>query len=181
MGSFSWYASDTKRAIRSSNPFPVYALRPDGEPLLETDYEGYGEFGGEDIYNLVADWNRQYMAEHPEFVVVQHGGYWDRAKNDFVHNPDKQIREFAWYPVYADLTKTRQDIEQYMKEVHGRATFEYRHIGIELACYDDQNGNLPFPIKLVEKPVPYAAAGMSYLDPAQGWGTEDRFENRSDQ
>ena len=46
MGSFSWYASDTHRAIRSANPFPVYALQPDGEPLLEKRYENNGVFCG---------------------------------------------------------------------------------------------------------------------------------------
>ena len=73
MGSFSWYASDTHRAIRSENPFPVYALRPDGAPFLEESYEGYGVFGGQDIYDLVADWNRKYLAAHPDYMIPQHG------------------------------------------------------------------------------------------------------------
>lgn len=177
MGSFSWYASDTRRAIRSGNynPFPVYALRPDGEPLLETNYEGYGRFGGQDIYDLVADWNRKYLAEHPGFLVVQHGRIWSEENHSFYPAGPKRVDEFDWYPLYADLTKSRKDIERELKE-SGEVFWEYRHIGIEIACYDDQNMNLPYPIKLVEKPVPYAAAAASKSDPGQGWGKEDRFE-----
>lgn len=166
MGSFSWYASDTNRAIRSDEPFPVYVLRPDGEPLLEVEYEGYGVFGGQDIYELVADWNRKYLAEHPEFLIAQYNA------------PPKRVDEFEWYPAYADLSKTRAEVEKELKET--KATFSglYRSIGIAIACYDFQNFSLPFPIKLVEKPVPYQAAGASVGDPEQGWGAMDRFDNR---
>ena len=30
---------------------------PDGTKIKEDDYEGYGVFGGRDIYQLVAEWN----------------------------------------------------------------------------------------------------------------------------
>lgn len=174
MGSFSWIASDTGRGIRSANynPFPVYALRPDGEPLLETEYEGYGEFGGHDIYDLVADWNRKYLAEHPEFLIIQHHGKWSEQLEMWIPEPPKKVCEFEWYPFYADLTNTRKDIEKAVKKLPRNAYFCYRNIGIDVACYDDQNFQLPFPIKLVEIPVPYAAAAASKSDPNQGWGDE---------
>lgn len=174
MGSFSWIASDTGRAIRSSNynPFPVYALRPDGEPLLETDYEGYGVFGDHDIYDLVADWNRKYLAEHPEFLIIQHSRKWSEQLGTYIPDQPKKVCEFEWYPFYANLQNTRKDIEREMKKLPDNKYFWYRHIGIEIACYDDQNFQLPFPIKLVENPVPYAAAAASKGDPNQGWGDE---------
>jgi len=175
MGSFSWYASDTHRAIRSQNPFPVYALRPDGPPLLEDDYCGYGEFGGHDIYDLLADWNRKYLAEHPEFMIPQHGYHWSEECGVYVHAAPQRVDEFQWYPMYADLSKSREEIEQAMQKMTTTG-WEYRYIGIEIGCYDDQNRVLPYPIKLVEYPVPYAAAAASNSDPEQGWGTEDRFE-----
>ena len=175
MGSFSWYASDTKRAIRSENCFTVYALVPDGAPLKETEYEGYGVFGGQDIYDLVADWNRKYLSEHPEFIVPQCGRMWNKEAGAWVPVPAKKVSDFEWYYLYADLSKTRKDIEQEMRGLRGRL-WEYRYIGIDIACYDIQNAVLPYPIKLVENPVPYAAAAASKGDPCQGWGKNDRFE-----
>lgn len=175
MGSFSWYASDTKRAIRSHNPFPVYALLPDGDPLLEKSYEGYGEFGGQDIYELVADWNRKYLAEHPGFLVRQHGHVWSEEMHSYLPVGPKRVDEFPWYPLYADLTKSRKDIERELRET-GTAFWEYRNIGIDIACGDERNMMLPYPIKLVEHPVPYPAAAASKHDPGQGWGKKDRFE-----
>lgn len=174
MGSFSWYASDTKRAIRSHNPFPVYALRPDADPLLETEYDGYGEFGGQDIYDLVADWNRKYLSEHPGFVILPHGHIWSEEMKSYLPIGPKRIDELPWYRFYADLSKTRRDIEIEMRK--SQSYWEYRHIGIEIACYDDRNMILPYPIKLVEHPIPYPAAAASKHDPGQGWGKRDRFE-----
>lgn len=64
MGFFSWKTSDTDRSISnlysSRGTFPVYVLIPKefgGGHLVEKRYEGYGEFGGKDIFNLVAEWN----------------------------------------------------------------------------------------------------------------------------
>jgi len=61
MGLFSWMTCDTNRSIPclySCRPlFPVFVLCPDGTKIEEKVYEGYGEFGGRDIYQLVAEWN----------------------------------------------------------------------------------------------------------------------------
>lgn len=175
MGSFSWYASDTHRAIRSANPFPVYALQPDGEPLLEKRYENNGVFCGKDIYELVADWNRKFLAEHPSFLVFQYGRVRSKDNGAYFPAPPKRVDSFPWYPLYADLTKSRKDIEHELYE-GGEVFWQYRHIGIEIACGDDRNTALPFPIKLVEVSVPYAEAAASKIDPEQGFGRKDRFE-----
>ncbi len=177
MGSFSWYASDTNRAIRSDNPFPVYALQPNGGPLLEVEYEGYGVFGGQDIYDLVADWNRKYLAEHPEFLVLCRGMVTPDKQTAYLDGAPKRVDKFAWYPLYADLSNSRQEIEREMRE--NDDYWEYRDIGIDIACYNERNFSLPFPIKLVEQPVPYFAASASTKDPEQGRGEKDRFEDRA--
>lgn len=61
MGFFSWMTSDTKRSIANTysdrDTFPVYLIKPDGTYIEETDYEGYGTFGGQDVYKLLAEWN----------------------------------------------------------------------------------------------------------------------------
>ena len=61
MGFFSWITSDTNRSISNRyscrETFPVYLLCPDGRKISECRYEGYGVFGGEDAYALLARWN----------------------------------------------------------------------------------------------------------------------------
>lgn len=61
MGFFSWKTSDTDRSISNNSSirgtFPCVMIAPDGRKWVETDYEGYGVFGGKDFYNLVAELN----------------------------------------------------------------------------------------------------------------------------
>jgi hypothetical protein len=61
MGFFSWLTSDTKESIPSTystrRPITVYMLAPDGRRWKETDYEGYGVFGGKDFHELLAELN----------------------------------------------------------------------------------------------------------------------------
>lgn len=133
MGFFSWVTSDTNRSIANSFAnrvtFPVYLLQPNSKPILEEHYEGYGVFGGEDVYALVARWNV------PE-----------RCNGDDDHDRD---------------------------------------IGIEIACYDEQNANLKYPIKLVENVVLYKDAQPSINCPQQGFFydgdddyTDEGYSNR---
>ena len=59
MGQFSWHAQDTNHPIYSTEGYqrPVTLVGPDGQQWTETAYEGYGEFGGKDFYELVAELN----------------------------------------------------------------------------------------------------------------------------
>ena len=57
MGQFSWIAQDTNRSISSENPKPVTMSDNKGNKWTETEYEGYGEFGGKDFYQLLAEMN----------------------------------------------------------------------------------------------------------------------------
>jgi hypothetical protein len=57
MGCFSFITADTKKSIRLDKPFTVYLTAPDGRQWREDEYEGYGEFGGKDIFELVAELN----------------------------------------------------------------------------------------------------------------------------
>lgn len=62
MGFFSWKTQDTNKSIAnkySNEPtFTVYMVNPlTGEQFEEADYEGYGEFGGKDYYELLAEIN----------------------------------------------------------------------------------------------------------------------------
>ena len=62
MGFFSWKTNDTNRSIGNvygdtSKVFTVYMKDDKGNTWIENDYEGYGEFGGKDFYELVAEMN----------------------------------------------------------------------------------------------------------------------------
>ena len=58
---FSFKTSDTKRSIANSfskrKTFEVHLITPDGRVFTEKDYGGYGEFGGKDYYELLAELN----------------------------------------------------------------------------------------------------------------------------
>lgn len=61
MGFFSWITSDTNKSIANNcsarTVFTVHMITEDGQVFTEDDYEGYGEFGGKDIYELIAEIN----------------------------------------------------------------------------------------------------------------------------
>ena len=61
MGFFSWKTCDTDESIANNcSTLPtstVHMIAPDGRVFTEPDYEGYGEFGGKDFYELLAELN----------------------------------------------------------------------------------------------------------------------------
>lgn len=134
MGQFSWITSDThEQVFNDYDKKPAYVLVPKefqheyGEYFEEKDYEGYGVFGGRDVYALVAQWNKP-----------------DECKND----------DGTW--------KTDE---------------ECRRLGIDLACYDEDNASLEYPIKITSKPIPYEWVAPSESDPDQGWHDEEWDED----
>jgi hypothetical protein len=66
-GQFSWMTQDTGQQIGSQdeNKIPVYMFDDKGKYYYESDYDGYGEFGGKDYYDLVAEMNG-YTADDAE-------------------------------------------------------------------------------------------------------------------
>ena len=58
-GQFSWYTQDTYNQIGNHeyNMIDVYMHDNKGNTWFEPEYEGYGEFGGKDYYELLAEMN----------------------------------------------------------------------------------------------------------------------------
>ena len=58
-GQFSWMTQDTGQQIGSQdeNKIPVYMFDDKGKYYYENDYDGYGEFGGMDYYELLDQMN----------------------------------------------------------------------------------------------------------------------------
>lgn len=137
----------------------------------EESYYGYGRFCGQDIYDLVADWNRKWLSEHPE---------WVRPSDIRHHNAAEPVSCKSWYPFYADLSLSREEMMwkwiEAMKQRPGTPEYEgrfgyreYRSIGIHIACYDDDNAALPFPIKIAKNANSvYENCPPSLEDPYQG-------------
>lgn len=118
MGQFSWLDCVTGEPILDDVPRKSYVLVPKafgGGHIEEGCYDGYGHFGGRDVYALVANWN---------------------ASKRCVGDDE-----------------------------------EDRHVGIDIACYDEQNRRLRYPIKITHDPnAVYEGCRASDGDPNQGWG-----------
>lgn len=61
MGFFSWKTNDTNRSINNrfcgKSTFTVILMDDKGGEWCEDFYEGYGDFGGKDFYQLLAEMN----------------------------------------------------------------------------------------------------------------------------
>jgi hypothetical protein len=59
MGQFSWFTHDTNKQIGSEerNTITVYMHDNKGNVWKEEAYEGYGDFGEKDYYELLAEMN----------------------------------------------------------------------------------------------------------------------------
>ena len=164
MGQFSWLDCKTGEQIVDMKPRKSYVLVPrqfGGGHIEETCYEGYGVFGGHDVYDLVADWNRHHMpprAASNEWCKSWFGGE-DGARS-----------------VILDFTADVDDAV--MQERYGKSY--KREIGIVLACSDDDNANLRFPIKITHDPkAVYEWCAPSKSDPNQGWA--DDWDDEEDE
>lgn len=67
MGFFSWNTQDTKKSIPNfysrRQTFPVTMTDNKGNKWHERSYAGYGEFGGKDFYELLAEMNGKATRE----------------------------------------------------------------------------------------------------------------------
>lgn len=146
MGQFSWLDCRTGEQIVDERRKDVFVLIPErfgGGHILEECYDGYGHFGGEDIYELVAKWNKDMI---PEIIR--------RAKNG------------TWKSIPSE--SAMQDMMNYYE---GKPySCPLRYIGIHMACYDSDNFALEFPIKITHyKYCVYERCEASKTDPNQGW------------
>ena len=76
-GQFSWFTHDTDQQIGSEeeNTLPsVYMFDNKGNKWLEKRYEGYGEFGGKDYYELLAQMNGMANPDRSEGITLAFSG-----------------------------------------------------------------------------------------------------------
>lgn len=148
MGQFSWIYSDTEKQVIDNRKADTYLLVPKafqkeyGKAIYESCYDGYGRFGMYDVYNLIPVWNKEMI---PEIIRRIKNGNWQCNVN-------------------------QSDIANLQNFYDGKEIgCELRWLGIVMACYDEDNFALEYPIKITSKEMAYEDASPSKCDPNQGW------------
>lgn len=148
MGQFSWIYSDTNRQLRDDVYKDTYLLVPEkfqrkyGKAIYEECYDGFGHFGNYDVYELIPEWNKEMI---PEIISRVNCGKW-------------------YCPVDNEILENLQAYYE-GKEI----TCRLRSLGICMACYDEDNFALKYPIKITTQIMDYKDAKPSKSDPEQGW------------
>ena len=114
MGCFSWLFADTDNTQNLRTDRAGYIACPDGTFIHEPCYEGYGEFNGQDVYELVVRWNRAFIAENPDFLLPHIHRFYNGSVKQY------RLKDFRWYPVIADLSipfeQLRDALDKHLRE-----------------------------------------------------------------
>lgn len=147
MGQFSWIYSDTHRQLVANKSADAYLLVPRsfqekyGKTIYESHYDGYGNFGMYDVYDLIPEWNKEMI---PEII--------------------RRIKNGNW-----KCDAGKRDIENLRAYYEGREIdCELRWLGIIMACFNEDNAALEYPIKITTKIMEYENVAPSLNDPEQG-------------
>ena len=146
MGQFTFITCDTKKKIKPEVRKAYYVLIPKefgGGHYKEEFYDGYGHFAGHDIYDLVADWNKQSITKNhlnkpirTSWSMDEEGEFWYEKALQAYKESLRRIKDFK-------KMSAKQMIEKYGAEYK-------RMIGIDISCFDFQNEKLQYPIKIAE-------------------------------
>ena len=173
MGQFSFrFAEDRRKRLRLCEPAYVPFPKdrgacglPPGSRIFEPAYDCYGHFGGKDIFDLVADWNKGRIT--PEMIDLPDRSGW---------SPDEEGE--MWYRKamgrYYRLLCMVYDFQSGMDDAAMASRYGQdwkRTIGIAITGAGDyvKNSSLPYPLKVcMYESTAYEEAGASSDDPHQG-------------
>lgn len=160
MGQFSWMdCCNRNKQILDDVMQDVYLLVPNkfgGGHIKETCYDGYGHFGPYDVYDLIVDWNKEFI---PELLRQSDEHNWK-----CVINPTERKMLLNIYEDKDMKAGLSTEETQY---------WEKRYLGIIMACYDTDNAKLPYPIKVTYNAnATYENCPYSLSDPNHGWPME---------
>jgi hypothetical protein len=101
MGFFSWKTQDTNKSIANHwstrSTFKVYMLDDKGNVWEEQDYNGYGEFGGKDYYELLAEMNG-LESDRMKGIDLASMHDWESHKNIKYPNLVQDITQWEYTP-----------------------------------------------------------------------------------
>ena len=121
-GQFSWMTQDTGKQIGSEkeNTIAVTMFDDKGNKWLERKYDGYGEFGGKDYYELLAQMNGVENADRQDGIdiafgkmkikgdilfpaLIENPARFNFKRHDFTQEPENDPNQ-SWYqePEYDD-------------------------------------------------------------------------------
>ena len=150
MGFFSFMTADTNKSITNvhsrQGALPVAVLIPaeyGGGCITEYSYDGYGEFGGCDVYELIVDWNYKYL-EIPNLK--------EPLREEFEPGGDGQMYYEGELAQYELICSIIADYQNGMKP--RRLEKEYgsdwkQELGIYLLM-DENRACLKYDLKIVE-------------------------------
>ena len=142
---------------------------PDGTEIETESHGYYGEIGGFDIYELVAEWNRfelsaDNLSPRPS-DPTNWGGLWDfekeQLKKDGYSDDEITALDEAERQKHFDTAVNRWErmaalIDEYKTGASDEELSEEygdewkRELGIAIACEDDNARKLKYPIKLTK-------------------------------
>ena len=157
MGVFSFMYADTNNTENLKIGGSAYVCCPDGTFIKEPHYGGYGNFAGHDIYELLVDWNKEYLSADSltapsEEEYTKHSNY-ERAFSEYQEKL-RQIQAFKEF--HYDSEKMNSLFGDEWK----------RELGIALFFSDVV---LKYPMKISKDKVPYDSLPASKDDPLQGY------------
>ena len=90
MGFFSWKTQDTNKSIANAysgrDTFRVRMIDNMGNMWIEDNYQGYGEFGGKDFYELLAEMNGKTTRDEGIDIAFSGKGYLSPNLNEYEIN-----------------------------------------------------------------------------------------------
>ena len=147
MGYFTWTFAD--RPLQETRHGDFYKrcklpyggrghlLCPDGSVITEHDYEGYGIFDGKDVYELVVEWNKDYLRRLP-IINNPPQSYIRELIDAYINGGDSAAQ------AYVDKAIEQGEAAPYLRKDWKRS------LGIDISC-GEKNKRLPYPIKIVSK------------------------------
>lgn len=135
-----------------------------GKHGIEGGYDGYGRVKGIDVYD-VAGFLNICVCNDEQFEYVK-----NRIGGDTALDMEKLRQAYK-----EGFFNSINDFDQIAEELNLLGSSlgfgkEFRTYGITLACYDEDNARLPYPVKLtVDERETYENSYFSMTDPNQGF------------